>query len=134
MSELELLDDALRVIEDVHGFSLCNYVLGVRHGGPEIDVVAYFKTRSGKERTVILELKETDLPKLIKQLISRKHLGNYVYGVIGLPPYEVVSWIDIDRVKQLGVGLISVNRCSVMLVKSKFHKVRIDDFQEETVL
>ena len=129
MSEVELVNIALNVIRDIHSFNLRDYRLGVRIGRLEFDVIAYYYTENGYERVVVIELKEYDFPKLVKQLIQRRTYGNYVYGAIKLYPYELLSYYynDIDRLKDYGIGLIAAG-CPIL--KSKFHRGRLDDYQE----
>ncbi len=117
---------SLVIVGKTHSFELKRYRQHFRVGGIEIDLYAYFTTKSGVERTVLIELKDSDFPKLYEQLLSRVHMANYVYGSINIPAYEILHnphWRKLLMdLFQRGVGMITWQlKHPQILLKAKFH-------------
>lgn len=98
--------------------------------GFEIDVYITWKSRYDYEygmdlqgnikrktvyypKSMIVELKQTDLPKLIEQVLKRRILALYTYAVINLPPRKVLRWLGqhpdmFQKILDNDIGLISI--------------------------
>ena len=116
----------LEVIGYTHNLQLESYKQHVRMDRLEIDLYAYFTTVSGVERTVLIELKDSDFPRLYKQLVNRRYLANYVYGSINIPAYVI---FQVKRYRQLfhdllemGVGLITWQHYPQVILKARFNR------------
>ena len=80
--EDSLFDDkVVSLISRVHNFKLLYYRRHKRINHTEIDVYSVWSTPSGKRRTIILELKQTDFTKLVGQALNRREYGDYIYIV-----------------------------------------------------
>ncbi|AQQ75463.1 hypothetical protein JdFRA1000001_30c [uncultured archaeal virus] len=127
MGEVRLLDPCLREIGRVHDLVLRSYKTNVVVANVEVDVIAYYSTPSGYERTIVLELKETDFPRLVYQLFKRFDIGNYVYGAIALSPYHILQSNEWFRafifLRSYGIGLITCPKNDPqILLKAKYRK------------
>ena len=75
---------------------------------------------------MIVELKETDMPKLVDQVVKRRDLALFAYAVINIPVDKLFRWLiqyHLDLAEKLvrkNIGLISFNRNNkpVLLLKS----------------
>ena len=119
-----LLFHVLPVLMDIHGkdnywFKSCFRDIDVyfhrRINNVEIDVMITFIKEVHKPRLyrIILELKETDLAKLVEQLLVRRKYGTWAYGVISLHPNTVLRMLmsNPDRLRVLvdyGIGIIAL--------------------------
>ncbi|MHA1595656.1 MAG: hypothetical protein ACTSXX_13130 [Candidatus Baldrarchaeia archaeon] len=97
----------------------------------ECDVFIIWKSRGIYPiKSMIVELKSIDIMKLVEQLIERRELALYVYGVIGVAPYVALELLtsrlldDFLRMRELGIGLIAVeeNNRPVLLFRSFVHQ------------
>ena len=86
----------------------------------EIDVI--IKNSNGK--TVVIELKERDYVKAIKQAIKRRELFDYVYVAINLPTHIILGILRKHReALEYGVGFISASDdCIIIRAYDKRHK------------
>jgi len=77
-------------------------------------------------KSMIIELKEIDMPKLIEQVVKRRHLALFAYAVINIPPVKLFPWLikyHLDLAQQLvdhKIGLISFDKdgSPVLLLRS----------------
>ncbi len=84
--------------------------------GHEVDVFITWRSRGIPPlRSMVVELKQNDISKLIEQVVARRDLALWVYGVIGLPTYYVMDWIlrkcpnVLPQLHQLGIGIITMD-------------------------
>jgi len=119
-----LLFHVLPVLMDIHGkdnywlepcFRDIDVYFHKKIFNEEIDVLITFIKEVHKPRMykIIVELKESDLAKLVEQLLERRKYGTWAYGVIGLHPNTVLRMLmnNPDRLKVLidyGIGLIAL--------------------------
>ena len=77
-------------------------------------------------KSMIVELKEIDMPKLIEQIVKRRHLALFAYAVINIPVDKLFTWLikyHLDLAHKLvnnNIGLISFDRDNepVLLLRS----------------
>jgi len=122
---------SLEIVSSTHRFNLRKYKQHLRVGGIEVDLYAYFTTRSGVERTVLIELKDSDFTKLHKQLVDRVLMANYVYGSINIPAYVILHdnyWSKLLMdLYHMGIGLITWQlHHPQVLLKAKFHRYGLE--------
>jgi len=63
--------------------------------------------------SLILELKISDIDKLLEQLLARKHLALWCYGVLDLSVNDIITYTlnhhdKMCKVARAGIGLISM--------------------------
>jgi len=122
------LGKVIAMIKNQYGFSkVLKVCLHSWIGGLECDSIVYFSTENGVVRTVEIEFKERDVSKLVRQLLMRRELFNYQYGVVYLELNYVVNYMmERNYLKSLfdnGVGLIVFDENGTHhLLKSKFRK------------
>ena len=123
-NEDALLFLALPVVMDIHGresgtyryvFQDVDVYVHSRIRGHEIDALILFtkKISSIRRYSILLELKEHDMGKLVKQLLKRRKFATWCYGVIDLGPNDVLhilfnnKWM-LGEMMAHGIGLISM--------------------------
>ena len=82
----------------------------------EVDAVATFLTRTGKERLIGFELKKSDYLKAFKQAEARKHFFDYFYIVMGVPAWFIQPSFFCDIAKE-GIGLICGSQ---IIIKARY--------------
>ncbi|NPA98932.1 MAG: hypothetical protein GXO43_06085 [Crenarchaeota archaeon] len=146
-SEDRLFDEkVIRLIEDTHwvrvdrGSIRRRYKL--RPTNIEVDVMFMARTNgNGVPRIFILELKESDLDKVLRQAVIRSRYAHYTYTVIDFSPEYIVDYIirywetHAKKLAQYGVGIISYRKpCDhydpdygktepVLVRKAKYHNI-----------
>ena len=107
----------------------------------ETDVVLLVSTPTKQiNRTIGIELKQTDLIKAVTQAIERRKYFNWFYIVIGISVRAFLEWIFRDTnlffaLKDYDIGVI-LGYDEIMLLPSKFYNVfNLTNFvfQEEVV-
>lgn len=95
--------------------------------GYEIDVYITWNSRGWPSfKSMIVELKEIDMPKLVEQIVKRRNLALFAYAVINIPVDKLFTWLikyHLDLAHKLvdhNIGLISFNRNNepVLLLRS----------------
>ena len=123
-----LFEKAFPILKRVHRVSKdAKIQFHKRIHGLECDVVITWRSRGIYPiRSIIVELKEIDLLKMVEQLERRREFALWVYGVINLPVHEVVESILhpkyslCDIIYKKGIGLISVfHEEPILIVRSR---------------
>ncbi len=110
----------LRRVLDTHCGGACVWIdVGqhVRVGGHEVDLLIKCQDTGcmghpeGRQKSIIVELKESDLGKVFEQALERRPLADYVYAAINLPVNDILTWMaghDLaEEAVKAGVGIIS---------------------------
>ena len=135
-----LLFHVLPVLIDIHGrdaydrkyvFDDIEVYVHKTWNNIEIDALVVFtkKISTVRKYKIVLELKETDFGKMMQQLLVRRNLGTWAYGVIGLEPNTVIRILmqDVSRLKVLieyGIGIISMyGNIPVVILESTRKKI-----------
>jgi len=142
--EDELFDKVFPLLKRTHRISKDYKVeWHKRIQGFEVDVYITWKSRwyyyeendQGKIRkrskyhlkSMILELKENDLPKVLDQAIKRRHLALFTYAVVNIPPDTLFTWLWKyyrklgEQLLEKKIGLICFDKLGnpSMLLKSE---------------
>lgn len=135
-----LLFHVLPILIDIHGkdtytgkyvFDDIEVYVHKTWNNIEIDALVVFtkKISTVRKYKIVLELKETDFGKMIQQLLVRRNLGTWAYGVIGLEPNTVLrillqnmSWLK--TLVEYGIGIISMyGNIPVVILESTRKKI-----------
>ena len=96
---------------------------------PELETDVILRVRTpNKElmRTIGIELKQTDLPKALRQAIKRRKYFNWFYIIIALSPKGFVEWIVRDTnlyfaLKKWDIGIVLAGNDEMLILPSKFY-------------
>jgi len=108
--------------------------------GHEVDVYVTWRDTRGlrggvRTYSLLLELKVWDIPKLVKQLLARRELAMWVYGVTALYTREWLKYAlkrpqDVRALIDAGIGVITFayNDVPVVLLESKVRPRYLIDY------
>ena len=126
-NEDELLSRVLELLLRIHQINKSRIKAIHLHkhiNGIEFDAIIEYTTTKNQYRTIAVELKETDVPKLIKQLEVREQYVNYIYGIVDVAPeFALKQIIDSLKLKFFieRAGLICFYRKEpILLFRSKY--------------
>ncbi len=99
-----------------------------RLGKLEADFVIKCENDSGRIVKIIVELKETDLGKVVKQAAERREKADYVYIAVDLKVDEILGWLGSSpglakRILENGIGVVST--IDDVIVFKSYHKSRL---------
>ena len=130
-----LTKDILDLIEETHNLEIKevykNVLVKFNNLKPiEFDVLVIAKTPTGQERVISIELKESDVSKVIEQAIVRRDFVDYSYVVLDtsiklLVEYLLYVWADY--VKEYKIGFFTDN---TLLLQSKYIKKKVKIIKE----
>ena len=113
--EDDLFDIVLPKLIELHNIENPEIQRKKKINNLEIDVFIKWRPERGPSRTLIAELKVRDIPKLIEQLLARRGLATWVYGVTSVPPREWIRYTldnpeHVRRLLDAGIGVIALER------------------------
>jgi len=126
--EDELFDKVFPILKRFHRIPKKHKVeFHKRLRGYEIDVYITWRSSGWPHiKSMIVELKEIDMPKLIDQVVRRRDLALFAYAVINIPVDKLFRWLiqyHLDLAHKLvdhNIGLITFDRSGnpVLLLRS----------------
>ena len=133
--EQELFDYVYPLIKQIHNIPDNAKIKRKTHiRGLEVD--AYIEWRKFysnlnyyRNYSLILELKISDIDKLLEQLLARRHLALWCYGVLDLSLNDIITYTlnhheKMYKIARAGIGLITMYNVNgkptpIILLRSK---------------
>lgn len=94
--------------------------------GKKIDLVAF-----NKRNSIAVELKVKDWNRALRQATIHQLVADYVYVAIW---HEFIHRVNIEKFKQLGVGLLEVNDFVIETLKAKKSEIKEKNIEEKLIL
>lgn len=90
-----------------------------------IDLLAF-----NKKNSVAVELKVKDWYRALQQVLTHQILVDYAYVAIW---HEYLHRINVERFKQLGVGIINVGESAIIILNAKKSEIKEKSIEEKLI-
>ena len=124
-----LTDEIVEQIADEHSIEVKkvykNVYVKFNNKSVEFDVLIKAETPTGRTRWISIELKESDISKVINQAIVRRDFVDYSYVIINFCVKWVTQYIFYvcsDDIKEYNIGFFARD---VFVLNSKYKKSKI---------